>query len=206
MQSWPGAICRPGGEYCNSPRRTASSRRISGGALQHGGSTMSPSGPLADFAPPPLDVRLREKAAIWCVRRLGAFSHISNLSACPVVGHFINGSHPKTACARSARQSCNAPSVIFDFNGAGLIARARGCPSFGPYFVGREGWRIVPDSAPVNSIQTTGPLNAHSDGYRDGERPKRGYGNGIDPDYRCPGAAVWRRRILWSQPRVLVIR
>jgi hypothetical protein len=59
--------------------------------------------------------------------------------------------------------------------------------------------------APVNSIQTTGTLNAHSDEQRDGERPKRGYGNGIDPDYRCIGAAVWRRRILWSQPRVLVI-
>ena len=65
---------------------------------------------------------------------------------------------------------------------------------------------IVPDSALVNSIQTTGTLNAHSNEQRDGERPKRGYGNGIDPDYRCTGAVVWRRRILWSQPRVLVIR
>jgi hypothetical protein len=30
--------------------------------------------------------------------------------------------------------------------------------------------------------------------------------HGIDSDYRCPGAAVWRRRrILWAPPRVLVI-
>ena len=34
----------------------------------------------------------------------------------------------------------------------------------------------------------------------------KGDSHGIDPDYRCPSAAVWRRwRILWSQARVLVI-
>jgi hypothetical protein len=34
----------------------------------------------------------------------------------------------------------------------------------------------------------------------------KGNFDGIDPDYCCPGAAVWRwRRILWSQARVLVI-
>jgi hypothetical protein len=65
--------------------------------------------------------------------------------------------------------------------------------------------RMVPDSVLVNSIQTTGRPNANCDVWRDGERPKRGYGNGIDPDYRFTGAAVWRWRILWSQPRVLVI-
>src|ERR1700685_1469603 len=33
----------------------------------------------------------------------------------------------------------------------------------------------------------------------------RGYDHGIDPNYCCTGAPVWRRRrILWSQARVLV--